>query len=1170
MANNTTQFTIKINGTQELVTLDKLINQNAQSVGELKDQQDALNQAFEQAVIGTEAYDSLQSSLRSVNTQLKVIDESVADLTIAEKFEGVGRIVGAVGGAFAFASVSVQAFGDENSKTAEELQKLETQISAIIQGQQALTGIIDAFGSKNKIVAATLNTLSKGFNAVGISAKGAGLAVRGALIATGIGILVAAVSALIVNFDEIKEAGAGIFKAWQPFFDGVRNFASTLTFGLIDNAATARLNNQIESISESITKTQETTTKKLDDINTQFELKQVSNLQKAQAVVSTLQDQLNQVKDSNTNILGKIISTKDIIEFEDKAAKFTKGLIGAADRKEFDDLTKAVKDQLLEQNRLRSIIADNVKRGVLTTKDIDDFKIGFERTIKDLTPLVNDFKSKTSILRFTGGDEALDKLNDFYDLIIPKEKQLPIIATNLNKQLQIQNELTKAGITEADVRIAKLNEEARITKEIANLQQQINQEQNKRSEDNNDLLKQGIDLILSFGNALKSPEFQNDLPVFENFKSQLEFISKNLKGTFKGIFDDILKQSPETIVSVETLTNAIKKYGEEKIRTSTLNRNTSITNLQAEIDLNKELIKNSTDSNFIKVKEKQNQLLSEQIETLRDSAQKTKDEILGATQVLISSITRTVDAAKFEDQARDLEKAKMAFEDYKNGLELSTEQVSLLFEKLGVDGKVAYETLTNEAKNAIDSNVTNKLVEQLTLLKEQAKQLAVLFPELKNTVNQYNDAIDGVIRSQKETNKQTSETIKLLQQELALLIQAEEIRNLQAIADNPSTTNAAIKARIEAVQKIAAIEQKNIKDKFEAETKGLKETDAAYQIAIINRNKAEEELGKQTSDKILAIQTARQQAIIDGINESISLLTNATGEIFSELTAQNQAAIERLQEEAAKIQEQITLLDTVINEKTALIDSLTAKAAEAQGSQRAEILRQLENETKATQNLIKEKRRLQAEETANAAKQAAIEKQNVKLQKEAAVVNQIAALSTATLAVAKAFNPDPVSANLPLGVGLAIRATAAIAFAATLFGLIGQLTRLSAEGGFVKDAPVKKRADGGYTGSSTLRPDETGERPMYHTVQLHEKEWVAPRWMTESPKYGSLINELEQSRVRGFADGGSIAPLTSQSISNEQLTGLLVANLNRPVYVAVTDINLGQSRVKVLENRGTI
>jgi hypothetical protein len=71
MANTTTQFTIKINGTQELVTLDKLINQNAQSVGELKDQQDALNQAYMQKDMQNKVLNSAAILLLVIRIELK-------------------------------------------------------------------------------------------------------------------------------------------------------------------------------------------------------------------------------------------------------------------------------------------------------------------------------------------------------------------------------------------------------------------------------------------------------------------------------------------------------------------------------------------------------------------------------------------------------------------------------------------------------------------------------------------------------------------------------------------------------------------------------------------------------------------------------------------------------------------------------------------------------------------------------------------------------------------------------------------------------------------------------------------------------------------------------------------------------------------------------------------
>jgi len=1153
MANNTTQFTIKINGTNQLVELNDLLQTNVRSLGDLKEQEDLLQQAFDQADYGTAAFDELQSSLRDVNTQLKVIDESVSDLTISEKFEGVGRIVGAVGGAFAFASVSVQAFGDENSKTAKELAALETKITAIIQGQQALTGIIDAFGSKNKIVAATLNTLSKGFNAVGISAKGAGLAVRGALIATGIGVLVAGVSFLVANFNEIKEAGAGIFKAWQPFFDGVRNFASLLTFGLINNAQTAKIVNALDATSEEIIKITEKTNAAIELSNTKL---QAGIITKTQA----LEENLNA---STTALEQSLVSQSN--SFSETITQIVKG---------YDKLKNAEGQTFIPFDIQLKITTFNK-----LNKEIEKGGIAAENAAKEQAKL-----TKEILKTATEGDEVYGKsiltLQQRNDIL----KQIGTTETEINKKsierISAENQQRQE---QQQQRIAAANSQLKI-QETNNQIQNVELEKRKQ---NNAIIKQSIDLLIKLGNTFATDDIKKSA-LFEKTFFNLQTILDTLPQTSKQLIQirkdlfNVLGDFPSAtsadlyIEEYENLYNVLNTLRQRELEDNEKEIKLIEQNAKNRIAANDTVIANLTDPKAINELKAQNVLIRAEADKTKTALSSQIITIQENYQNLIDTLESNVSNLIIDFKTKDFEKNIDLINKFKSGLNLTKDEIDTLnkefvgFNKIGADATTTYEKLTQAQKDIIENSIIKKTIEYYARIKDDLQGQIKQFPELQKAIDKYKKELEA-LNNQLEINNKTSEDrIKLLQQELALLIQAEEIRNLQLIVDNPSKTNAGINARIQAVQKIAAIEQKNIKDKFEAETKGLKETDAAYQIAIINRNKSEEQLAQETSDKILAIQTARQQAIIDGINESISLLTNATGEIFSELTAQNQAAIERLQEEAAKIQEQIATLDTVINEKTALIDSLTAKAAEAQGSQRAEILRQLENETKATQNLIKEKRRLQAEETANAAKQAAIEKQNVKLQKEAAVVNQIAALSTATLAVAKAFNPDPVSANLPLGVGLAIRATAAIAFAATLFGLIGQLTRLSAEGGFVKDAPIKKRADGGYTGSSTLRPDETGERPMYHTVQLHEKEWVAPRWMTQSPKYGSLINELEQSRVRGFADGGSIAPLTSQSISNEQLTGLLVANLNRPVYVAVTDINLGQSRVKVLENRGTI
>ena len=1190
MANTTTQFNIKINGKEELVTLDKLINQNAQSVGELKDQQDALNQAFEQAAIGTEAYDKLQSELRGVNTQLKVIDESVSDLTISEKFEGVGRIVGAVGGAFAFASVSVQAFGEENSRTAQELQKLETQISAIIQGQQALTGIIDAFGSKNKVVAATLNTLSKGFNAVGISAKGAGLAVRGALIATGIGALVAGVSFLVANFNEIKEAGAGIFKAWQPFFDGVRNFASALTFGLIDNATNAKIIDSLDAASQEIVKITEKTNAAIELSNAKLNAGIVTK-------TKALEDNLNNATTAlDQSLVVQSNSFSNVVE------QVVAGYNKFADAEGNVLIPFDIQLKVAQFNKL--------------TKEVEKGGIAAEKAVKQQKQLTEEILKTGQDASAAYGNAVLsaEKYNFFLgeiaktDAEVNKKSIERISALNQKRQEDQANAIAAAN---SQLKIQEINNQ------IANI------ELDKRKQ-NNDILKQAIDLIISYGNASKDILAGTR----ERFGFGELFVGASLNQLQTQIIktlDTIQGNSPKLKQAIELLLSSIgnpvqKAVGnlqevfvdiEQLYGALDILREREITNIEKEnaaiqksarerIAANNQIINNTTDQKLVNELKAQNKLIEAEANKSAFSIKKRIQDITITFDNLQNTIAIANEEFYNQKVSENFEKLSAALQKYKDGLQITGLELKDFVQSLGlsdeesnklvktfedIDFTKPFSELSQAQKDLLDNNFIKLTIDFLERQIFSLLSLQKKFPELSKEIASYRKEIESLNKQLEINNKTSEDRIKILQEELALLIQAEQIRNLQAIADNPNTTNAAVAKRVEAIQKILAIEQKNIKDKFEAETKGLKETDSAYQIAIINRNKAEEELAKKTAEKITVISFERFKQITDGITETFGFLTNASSDFFGELTAQNNEQISLLQEAAdlineqiSQTQEQISFLDELINERKSIIKELEAAAAEATGGQRQEILKQIDAEAEATRILVADKKKqkqaeadLQAQLAKNAAEQAKFAKENEENQKRAAVVNQIAAVSQAGIAVAKAFTPDPASTIAPFGIGLAVRTASAIALAASLFSLIGQVKRLfRAEGGFIGDGSAKKRADGGYTGPSTLSPDSTGERPMYHTVQLHEKEWVAPRWMTESSKYGSIINELEQTRVRGFADGGSITPLTTQSITNEQLTGLLVANLNKPIYVAVTDVNEGQSRVQVIENRARI
>ena len=475
MANTTTQFTIKINGKNQLVDLNDLLQTNVRSLGDLKEQQDLLQQAFDQADYGTAAFNQLQSSLRDVNSQIKTVDESVEGLTFDEKLQGAAQAIGAVGSAFAFASVSVQAFGDENSKTAEELQKLETQIMAIQQGFTAFSELTSAFTKKDGLFKQVLNTLSKGFNAVNISAKGAGLALRSVLVATGIGILVAAVSALIVNFDELKSLAAPLIQAFQPLFDGIRNFASFITFGLIDNAQTNKIVNAFEDTSEQIIKITEKTNAAIEVTNAKL---QAGIITKTQA----LEENLNNASTALDESL-----TSQSQSFSDVITQIIKG---------YEKLKNEEGQIFIPFDIQLKVDAFNK-----LNKEIDKGGVAAEKAAKEQTKLTKEILKTASEGDAVYGKNVitLENYNNFLTQIAKNEADINKKAI---ERISADNQKRQEDQQQA---IAAANSRLKI-QETNNQIQNVELEKRKQ---NNGIIKQAIDLLVKLGNTFATSDIKN-------------------------------------------------------------------------------------------------------------------------------------------------------------------------------------------------------------------------------------------------------------------------------------------------------------------------------------------------------------------------------------------------------------------------------------------------------------------------------------------------------------------------------------------------------------------------------------------------------------------------------------------------------------------------------------
>lgn len=285
-------------------------------------------------------------------------------------------------------------------------------------------------------------------------------------------------------------------------------------------------------------------------------------------------------------------------------------------------------------------------------------------------------------------------------------------------------------------------------------------------------------------------------------------------------------------------------------------------------------------------------------------------------------------------------------------------------------------------------------------------------------------------------------------------------------------------------------------------------------------------------------ETSRQEDIksatktVETIIEASQDLANTLGEI---LTQSNRNTIDSLNEQLNEVQ-------TRYSEVTANINALEGDLEGKRGGRRDAVLAGIEQARRLEEALAAEKIAL--------ALQIEREEQKIrKREKAAAIAN---ALINGALAITNIFATVP---KFDFGVSTFILAGISAATTAAQVALISG----------------QKFAKGGFTGSGG-RTDETGHRVA---GVVHNDEWVAPKWLVESPQFGGVINELEQVRQRGFAEGGYTTPnfqalnaspadtsnaIVVQALREFQATNVALAN--RPILVSATEVQNTANIVK--------
>lgn len=224
-----------------------LLNQNAQSVGELKTQIKFLEQALANEQIGSETFKALSEQLKKAKTQLGDINTTVTEVSKRDKFEGFIKIGNAIAGGFVVAKSTIAAFSEELGLSEQQVEKLTQKLQIYRTALEGLNLIQEAMGKENKLLnllfakqTIATNTQTAATN----RATAAQIRLNLAMLANPIVLITTAILALVAGLyayskasedtkKKIREWGLVIFGLFQPLlliFKAIKDLVGQFDF----------------------------------------------------------------------------------------------------------------------------------------------------------------------------------------------------------------------------------------------------------------------------------------------------------------------------------------------------------------------------------------------------------------------------------------------------------------------------------------------------------------------------------------------------------------------------------------------------------------------------------------------------------------------------------------------------------------------------------------------------------------------------------------------------------------------------------------------------------------------------------------------------------------------------------------------------------------------------
>ena len=218
---------------------------------ELRSIEGELNRMKEAGDTGSKAFQELQKRAGQVKDQLGDTKSAIKALSSDTfRLDAFAQGAQAIAGGFASAQGALALFGSENKQVEEAIKKTQGAM-ALLQGVTAITNVLQKESALRLAIATTAQTA---YTTVVGASTGAMKLFRIALASTGIGALVVGLGLLISNFDDVKKVVMNLLKPFDGIIAKVRDFLSVISFGLIDDASTAKTKANAETSLEAINK----------------------------------------------------------------------------------------------------------------------------------------------------------------------------------------------------------------------------------------------------------------------------------------------------------------------------------------------------------------------------------------------------------------------------------------------------------------------------------------------------------------------------------------------------------------------------------------------------------------------------------------------------------------------------------------------------------------------------------------------------------------------------------------------------------------------------------------------------------------------------------------------------------------------------------------------------